>query len=227
MMSIIHLREDDVRHPGCQGAAGLFQHPTQQGRSSSVGSSQADKAASHERIVKAASRRIRRDGIDHVSVAELMKQAGLTHGGFYRHFDSRHELVAEAVAEALAQGSQRVNGSAELARPAALAAIVDGYLGRLHRDKPETGCAVAALPTDIARTDPRTRAAYSRQVRSYIEVLTEVTPDRDPDQAHLILATLVGALLLARAVDDHDLSDEILERAARGLHSHVENAQDV
>ena len=86
------------------------------GTASPVGSSQADKAASHERIVKAASRRIRRDGIDNVGVAELMKQAGLTHGGFYRHFDSRDDLVAEAIVEALAQGSQRVRASAKLER---------------------------------------------------------------------------------------------------------------
>jgi len=191
-----------------------------------VGSSKADKAASHARIVKAASRRIRRDGIDHVGVAELMKQAGLTHGGFYRHFDSRDELVAEAISEALAQGSQRVQASAKLSRPAALAAIVDGYLSRVHRDKPEAGCAVAALPTDIARSDDRARAAYSRQVRSYIELLTDLTPTNDPDEAYLVLATLVGALVLARAVDDSGLSDEILERAARALHGYVEYAQE-
>ena len=221
-MMIIIQNQDDSCHPNVSRRP-----PRSEGTSSSVGSSQADKAASHERIVKAASRRIRRDGIDHVSVAELMKQAGLTHGGFYRHFDSRDELVAEAIAEALAQGSQRVHASTDLGRPAALAAIVDGYLSRLHRDKPETGCAVAALPTDIARTDPRARAVYSRQVRSYIEVLTELTPDRNPDQAHLILAALVGALLLARAVDDRGLSDEILERAARALQSYVDDAEEV
>jgi TetR/AcrR family transcriptional repressor of nem operon len=191
-----------------------------------VGSSQADKAASHERIVKAASRRIRRDGIGDVGVAELMKQAGLTHGGFYRHFDSRDDLVAEAVVEALVQGSQRVQASASLSGPAALAAIVDGYLSRLHRDKPETGCAVAALPTDVARCSPRARSAYSRQVRSYLELLRELTTDRDPDQAHLILASLVGALLLARAVDDRGLSDEILERVAHALHGYVEDARE-
>jgi TetR/AcrR family transcriptional repressor of nem operon len=185
-----------------------------------MGSSQADKAASHERIVVAASRRIRRDGIDNVSVSELMNEAGLTHGGFYRHFDSRDELVAEAIAEALAQGSQRVRASTEVDQTAALAAIVDGYLSRLHRDKPETGCAVAALPTDIARTDSRARAAYSRQVRSYIELLTELTPARDRDEAQLILAALVGALVLARAVDDRALSDEILGSVARALHRH-------
>jgi TetR/AcrR family transcriptional repressor of nem operon len=192
-----------------------------------VGSSQADKAASHERIVKAASRRVRRDGIGNISVAELMKQAGLTHGGFYRHFDSRDELVAEAIAEALAQGSQRVRASAELSNPAALTAIVDGYLSRVHRDKPETGCAVAAVPTDIVRCGAPARAAYSRQVLSYIELLTELTPDRDPDQAHLILAALVGAIVLARAVDDRALSDEILERVAGALHSYVDHAQEV
>jgi TetR/AcrR family transcriptional repressor of nem operon len=192
-----------------------------------VGSSQADKAASHKRIVNAASRRVRRDGIGNISVAELMNQAGLTHGGFYRHFDSRDELVAEAITEALAQGSQRVWASAELSNPAALAAIVDGYLSRVHRDKPETGCAVAAVPTDIVRCGAPARAAYSRQVLSYIELLTELTPDRDPDQAHLILAALVGAIVLARAVDDRGLSDEILERVAGALHSYVDHAQEV
>jgi TetR/AcrR family transcriptional repressor of nem operon len=190
-----------------------------------MGSSQADKAASHERIVKAASRRIRADGIDNFSLAELMSQAGLTHGGFYRHFESRDDLVAEAVDAALAHGSQRVHQASQLASPRALAAVIDGYLSPLHRDKPETGCAVAALPTDITRTDRRAQAAYSRQVRSYLELLTELTPTRDPDEGHLILAALVGALLLARAVDDRGLSDEILERAERALHRRVDDGQ--
>lgn len=188
-----------------------------------MGSSQADKAASHERIVATASRRMRRDGIDSVSVVELMNEAGLTHGGFYRHFGSRDDLVAEAIDTALAQGSERIQAAAKLGGPAALAAIIDQYLSPLHRDKPETGCAVAALPADIARTNPRARTAYSRQVRSYIELLAELAPDRDPDDAHLILAALVGALVLARAVDDRGLSEAILESAARALHRHVDN----
>jgi TetR/AcrR family transcriptional regulator, transcriptional repressor for nem operon len=192
-----------------------------------VGSSQADKAASHERIVNTASRRMRRDGIDSVSLAELMNEAGLTHGGFYRHFDSRDDLVAEAIDTALAQGSERIQAAAKLGGPEALAAIIDGYLSRLHRDKPETGCAVAALPTDIARTDARVRTAYVRQVRSYIELLAELTPGHDSDEAHLILAALVGALVLARAVDDRGVSDEILDSAARALHRHVDNAPQI
>jgi TetR/AcrR family transcriptional repressor of nem operon len=166
---------------------------------------------------------MRRDGIDSVSVAELMNEAGLTHGGFYRHFDSRDDLVAEAIDTALAHGSERIEAAAKLGGPEALAAIIDGYLSPLHRDKPETGCAVAALPVDIAHTKPRARTAYSRQVRSYIDLVTELTPARDPDEGHLILAALVGALVLARAVDDRGLSDEILESAARALHRHVAN----
>lgn len=209
-------------HPECQDEQRRAEEDQ-----SSVGSSQADKADSHERIVKAASRRIRRDGIDSVSVAELMNQAGLTHGGFYRHFDSRAELVAEAIDAALAQGSQRIQAAVKQGGPEALAAIIDGYLSRVHRDKPETGCAVAALPADIARTDARARAAYSRQVRRYIDVLAELTPARDSDEAHLILAALVGALALARAVDTRGLSDEILDNAARALRRHVEHAQQV
>jgi TetR/AcrR family transcriptional repressor of nem operon len=188
-----------------------------------VGSSQADKAASHERIVEAASRRIRRDGISNVAVADLMKTAGLTHGGFYRHFDSREELVAEAVDAALAQGSERTEAAAESGGRRALTAIIDGYLSRLHRDKPETGCAVAALPTDIAQANPRARSAYTRQVRRYIDLLDELTLGQDSDEAHLILAALVGAVLLARAVDDRRLSDEILDSVARALHRDVDH----
>ena len=188
-----------------------------------MGSSQADKAASHERIVKVASRRIRRDGIDNVSVAELMNEAGLTHGGFYRHFASRDQLVAEAIDAALAQGSECTYAAAELGGAEGVAAIIDGYLSQAHRDKPQAGCAVAALATDIARSKPRAPNAYSGQVRRYTELLTELLPDRDGDEAHLILAALVGALVLARAVDDRGLSDAMLERPGRALHRRVDH----
>jgi TetR/AcrR family transcriptional regulator, transcriptional repressor for nem operon len=186
-----------------------------------MGSSQAAKAASHERIVRTASRRMRRDGIDGVSVAELMGEVGLTHGGFYRHFGSRDDLVAEAIEAALANGSARVREAAGLGGSDALAAIIDGYLSRLHRDKPETGCAVAALPTEIARADSRARDAYSQQVRAYVDMLADLIPSRDPDDAHLLVAALVGAIVLARAVDDRRLSDEILDSTARALRRQV------
>lgn len=187
-----------------------------------MGSSRADKAASHERIVKAAAARIRRDGVERVGVADLMREAGLTHGGFYRHFDSRDDLVAEAVEAALAHGSRRAEAAAQLGGPEALAMAIDAYLSPLHRDKPETGCAVAALPTDIARSSQRARAAYTAQVRRYLDLYAELTPGDDPDDPPLILAALVGAIALARAVDDPSLSDEILERVARALHRHIQ-----
>jgi TetR/AcrR family transcriptional repressor of nem operon len=191
-----------------------------------MGSSRAHKTANHELIVKTAARRIRRDGVDNLGVAELMREAGLTHGGFYRHFNSRDDLMAAAVAAALDHGAKRMNAAAELGGPAALTAIIDGYLSALHRDKPETGCAVAALPTDIARTDERARAAYSNQVRKYLDVLTQLTPAGNSDEAQLILSALVGALTLARAVDESGLSDEILASVARALHAYVDEEQD-
>lgn len=185
-----------------------------------MGSSQTDKSASHERIVKAAAARIRRDGVGAVGVAELMHEAGLTHGGFYRHFGSRDDLIAEAVEAALAHGSRRAEAAAQYGTEG-LAATIDAYLSPLHRDKPETGCAVAALPTDIARSNPRSRTAYTGQVRRYLDLFGRLTPAGDPGDPHLILAALVGAIALARAVDDPSLSDEILQRVAQALNQHV------
>jgi TetR/AcrR family transcriptional repressor of nem operon len=186
-----------------------------------VGSSRADKAANHERIVTAAAARIRRDGVQGTGVADLMRDAGLTHGGFYRHFGSRDDLVAEAVEAALAHGSRRAEAAARLGGPEALAMTIDAYLSPLHRDKPETGCAVAALPTDIARSSQRAQTAYTTQVRRYLDLFAALTPAGDPDDPHLILAALVGAIALARAVNDPALSDEILDKVARALNRHV------
>lgn len=190
-----------------------------------MGSSQADKAASHERIVRAAAARIRRDGIDGMGVSELMSDAGLTHGGFYRHFGSRDELVEKAVDAALAHGARRAEAASSMGGIAGLTAIIDGYLSPLHRDKPETGCAVAALPAEIARGSARARQSYSRQVRRYLDLLVELGPssdhDSERDQALLTLSALVGAVSMARAVDDPELSDEILQRTAHALHRHI------
>lgn len=190
-----------------------------------MGSSQADKAANHERIVSAAARRIRRDGFDGVGVAELMHEVGMTHGGFYRHFDSRDDLVVEAVGAALADGSRRTDAAAALGGIPALTAIIDGYLSQLHRDKPETGCAVAALPGDVSRSEDPAREAYAAQVERYVDLLVDLIPGADPrgrrDDALLTLAALVGALSMARAVDGGELSDELLAGTARALHRYL------
>jgi TetR/AcrR family transcriptional regulator, transcriptional repressor for nem operon len=190
-----------------------------------VGTSQADKAASHQRIVSIAAARMRRDGVNGVGVAELMQEAGLTHGGFYRHFSSRDDLVAEAVECALAQGSERAMNAAARGGTQAFTAIVDGYLSVAHRDRPESGCAVAGLAEDVSRTDDRARAAYGRQVEKYLDVLAGLTPSADPAadsaadrrQAYLVLSALVGAVAMARAVGDGELSEEILAETAAAL----------
>ena len=115
-----------------------------------MGTSQAAKQVTHNRILDVASTQIRRDGVDSLSVAELMKEAGLTHGGFYRHFESREALVAEATDRALSQGSARAIAAADLGTKRGYTAVVNGYLSAQHRDHPETGCAVATSAEDIA-----------------------------------------------------------------------------
>ncbi|PXX03245.1 TetR/AcrR family transcriptional regulator [Mycolicibacterium moriokaense] len=186
-----------------------------------MGSSQADKAASHDRIVNIAAARIRRDGIDGVRVADLMQEAGLTHGAFYRHFNSRDDLIGAAVECALAQGSKRTMAATTRGGKRAFKAIVDGYLSPAHRDHPETGCAVTALAEDISRADDWPRVAYSRQVEQYLEVLAGLisTSDAAGDRrrAYVVLSALVGAVAVARAVGDVDLSDDILTQTAAAL----------
>ena len=186
-----------------------------------MGTSQAAKAATHDRILDIAAAQIRREGVDSLSVAELMKQAGLTHGGFYRHFDSREALVAEATERALSQGSARAVAAADLGGTRGYNAIVKGYLSGQHRDHPETGCAVATSAEDVARTRGAARTAYTHQVRDYLTVLEGLLDETDsPDarrEAVLTLSVLVGAVSMARAVDDPALSDQILGDAAAAL----------
>ena len=176
-----------------------------------MGHSREEKARSHERIVETAAARLRESGTAGPGVAELMKAAGLTHGGFYKHFDSRDDLVAEAVDAAIEQG---IEGTREATADAEdpLAAFVDWYLSTAHREDPGTGCSVVALGADVARADDRVRAAYRGQVERYIANM-EGLLDGDEDtrrRAIAAVASMVGAMLISRAVDDESLSDEIL-----------------
>ena len=176
--------------------------------------SQEEKARSHERIVEIAAERIREAGTTAPSVAEIMQAAGLTHGGFYKHFDSRDDLVAEAVERTFAE-SQRA--TAEVIKDAddPLAAFVDWYVSTDHRDNPGDGCSVVALGGEVPRSDPRVRAAYTDQVKRYLGQLEDLLSEggADPDaraQAIVTLSTLVGSVLVARAVDEPALADEII-----------------
>jgi len=186
-----------------------------------VGTSQAAKAASHDRILGIAAARIRRDGVDGLAVAELMREAGLTHGGFYRHFDSRELLVAEAAQRALSEGSAWTIAAGQIGGQRGYTALVDGYLSARHRDHPESGCGVAGVAADVARAGGSARASYTRQVQECLAVLADLidNPDRQGGErdAVLTLSVLVGAISMARAVDDPDLSQQILTNAAAAL----------
>jgi len=185
-----------------------------------MGYSKADKLESHERIVKVAADLFRELGVNGISVADLMQYAGLTHGGFYRHFSSREELVDEAVERALKDGSA-VADSIAAAPQSNIDSVVDAYLSLAHRDNIASSCAVTAMASDVARSGDRARAAYTRQVGRYVELISKLIEHQPPKKrrAHALesLATLVGALSMARAVNDDKLSKEILKTAANAL----------
>ena len=183
-----------------------------------MGHSRAEKAKTHKRIVSIASKRFREKGLAGFGIAELMKEAGLTVGGFYKHFGSRDDLVAEAVNSAFG-GWQRQLDAAKSGGPSmSLATLIDGYLSEAHRDNPGTGCAFSALAPEIARSDKRTRSLASERVRNDVQLIATFLSDRDKraarSRAILIFSALVGAMSLARAVSDEALSSEMLKTVA-------------
>lgn len=175
-----------------------------------VRASQSEKQASHERIVAEAARRIRERGTREPGIAEIMAAAGLTHGGFYKHFTSRDELIAEAAQEAMRAAEPVVAEALAAANP--LAAFADWYLSGAHRDDPGDGCGVAALAADAAR-DEAVRGAYLTQFTRYLELLEEILGGEDPgrrQRATVTLSAMVGAVVIARALGDTPASDALL-----------------
>lgn len=173
------------------------------------------KLETHARIVKKASVRLREKGAHGIGVADLMKDAGLTHGGFYAHFDSREALVIEAFAYAMDRSTERWRQLAAQAAPEdRLATIVDSYLSPQHRDNPGHGCAVPALSAEIARESPRTRKAFAGKLDQMIDMMSEQfsgtsgKPARK--QAMAALATMMGAVVMARVAGNGELSEELL-----------------
>ena len=172
-------------------------------------------AANRERLLDIASRLFRERGFDNVSVAEIMQEAGLTHGGFYGHFASKEALAAEAATHALLQTANRWRATLESSGTAGLERIVDAYLSRQHRDRPGIGCAIAALGPEVARQPDPVRTAFSTELESLIGVLSGFLPGADPSErrrrALALMAQLVGAIVLARAFGRSALSSEILD----------------
>ena len=184
-------------------------------------------AANRERIVEVAGKLLRQRGFDGIGVADLMKAAGLTHGGFYGHFKSKDDLAAQACRRALAHSSQKWARQVEISTGDARAELIKRYLSEAHRDTAGSGCVLASLGADAGRQGRAIRQALTEGLGALVDVLTKLAPGRSQvakrKQALADMAQMVGAMVLARAVDDPALSKEILEAA---IADRVTAAQD-
>ena len=181
------------------------------------------KEQTRERILRAAARAIRKHGYEGVGVADVMKEAGLTHGGFYAHFDSRDALLAAAVGQAGAESTENLNRAVAAAKPGEeLMALVDTYLDERHVTAAEhgLGCAIAAAGSEVPRQQADVRRAAARRIKDLIGFVERQFPEWGKSAAHEkamgVVASMVGALMLARAVDDPQLSKAI-RKSAREL----------
>jgi len=180
------------------------------------------KEATHDRIVEAAARAIRRSGYNGTGVADIMSDAGLTHGGFYAHFASREAMLAEAADRAGGESVAMMERIAASMPPQqALVAMMQAYLSKAHLEAIETGCATAALCSEMPRQAPEVRHAATRRIKEMIDLVSRQFPDWGQPGAHeralVTIATMVGTLVLARAVDDPRLSDALRRAALKHL----------
>ena len=177
------------------------------------------KEETRARVVKAAAAAVRAKGPEGVGVAEIMAEAGLTHGGFYAHFPNKEALVVAAIDEAFGQSSRRFGRMTEGLAPAeALAAFVDLYVTPEHRAHPERGCPVAGLSSELPRQGQPVREAYERGVRSLVRRIANWLPEGAKDRDSLaasIVAEMAGTVALSRAISDDDEADRLLA-VARG-----------
>lgn len=185
------------------------------------------KQETHDRIVRKASVRLREKGAHGIGVADLMKEAGLTHGGFYAHFDSREALVIEAFAYAMDRSMEHWRKMTDQVAPEKrLALIAENYLSALHRDDPGHGCSIPALGAEISRESPKTRKAFAGKLDEMIEMMadhiTGVPRKAARKQAIATLATMAGTMLLARIAGNGELSEEVLKS---GKDSALESAR--
>jgi len=181
------------------------------------------KSTTRRRIVAAASEAFREKGVDGTGVDEVMRRAGLTHGGFYAHFHSKLELLAEACAEAFDAALDNLERIAGQQSPAQRARVlIDSYLSRHHRDNPGSGCLIVAVGADMARFSGAGREGYSRGFERHLDRLCAALrlsddPEMNRDRVNHLMSSLVGALLFARAVDDPQRSAALLLSARRTL----------
>jgi len=177
-----------------------------------MGHSQADKALSRERILRKAADAVRDTGLESVSVGKLMRSVDLTHGGFYNHFASRSDLLAQALERALVEGAKSATASVKPGdAPRSYETRVRGYVSRAHRDARTSGCAIAALASDVARADVASRAVMSAHIDDFVAQLAQSLHSQDEGDAMLAVSAMVGAVLLARVQTDPKKSDALLK----------------
>ena len=182
----------------------------------------AAKEASHERIVGVAARAIRRSGYNGTGVADIMKEAGLTHGAFYAHFASREAMLAEAADRAGAEANAVAANVVASAPPEqALQALLQTYLSKQHLEGIETGCPISALGSEMPRQSPEVRLAATRRIKEMIDLVARQFPDWGQPAAHqralVTVSAMVGTLMLARAVNDPALSEALCSATLRSL----------
>lgn len=168
-----------------------------------------------DRVLDVAARLFRERGFDGIGVADLMKSAGLTHGGFYGQFGSKEALMTEACSRSFDAALKTWTKVGERASGNRLSAVIQRYLSRQHRDNPGAGCVIASLGAETTRQGSSLRRAVTDGTRAMLDLLTSFAPGRiqavKRERAVVAYASMVGALILARAVDDEALSDEILQ----------------
>jgi TetR/AcrR family transcriptional repressor of nem operon len=178
-------------------------------------------ARHREQILASAAKRFRECGFNGVSVSDLMKEAGLTHGGFYGHFDSKEELAALASVRALNDVAAKWQKWIEEAPGDPLEAIASNYLSLHHYDHPETGCPFAAVGSEIARQPASVKKAVTEGVQRFLDVIGRIVPGRTKavrkKKAIVVLANLIGGMVLARIVSDPGLRDEVLTTIAASV----------
>jgi TetR/AcrR family transcriptional repressor of nem operon len=174
------------------------------------------KQETRKKVVRAAAAAVRAKGPDGVSLAEIMAEAGLTHGGFYAHFPNKEALIAAAVEEAFGQSHRRFTRMTEgMAADEALTTFVDSYVSTEHRNHPQRGCPISTLANDLPRQGPMARSAFDTGVANLIGRLEAWLPQPDlaarRSLAISLVAEMAGAVALARAVSDEDLAEELLQ----------------
>lgn len=184
--------------------------------------SETHKQDTHRKLVQIGARMLRAKGPDGFAVAELMQEAGLTHGGFYAHFESKEACVAEALREIFTQIAQRTDRAIEGLPPRhALATVIDMYVSKYHRDNADDGCPITSLNSDMPRQPEAIRDAFDTGVKGMVARMTKRLSaahiGNAGSLAPAVLSAMVGAVSLSRAVNDKTLSDELLLAARSGI----------